>query len=106
MAVPFNIPPSHVSHHLRHLILPDGMSVTEIARRLGVSRQSVDALLNERRGLSAEMAKRIEMTFGGSAKLMMALQQRWDLAQLESRTGELAEQVTPFEWPDRKTTAE
>ena len=100
MAVEFNIPPSHVSHHLRHLILPEGMSVTEVAKRLGVSRQSVDALLNQRRGLSAEMAQRIEMTFGGSARLMMALQNRWDLAQVEQRRDELAEEVTPFTWPD------
>ena len=101
-----NIPPVHPADYLREMILPDDLSVSEVAKRLGVSRQSVDAVLNKRRGVSPEMAKRLELTFGGPAYVLLAFQRDWDLAQLESRTDELAEQVTPFEWPDRENAAE
>lgn len=95
MSLISGLPPVHVSEVLKDWILPKGMSVTEIARRLGVSRQSVDALLNKRRQLTWEMAKRIEIAFGGNARLMMNVQAAWDQAKIEARASELAEQVTP-----------
>jgi addiction module HigA family antidote len=73
------------------------MTITEIAKRLGVSRQSIDALMNQRRSLSPEMAKRIELAFGGSAELLLSLQMKYDLAKVEDRVSEFAEQLEPFE---------
>ena len=73
------------------------MTVTEIAKRLGVTRQSVDALVNARRSLSPEMAKRIELAFGGSAELMLSLQMKYDLAKVEDRVDEFAEEVEPYD---------
>ena len=100
MAIKFNIPPSHPSKILRHLFFPEGMSVTEIAERLGVSRQSVDALLNERRGLSPEMAQRIALTFGGTVRLLLNLQASYDAHRIEERREELARGVKPYTWPE------
>ena len=73
------------------------MTITEIAKRLGVSRQSIDALMNQRRSLSPEMAKRIELAFCGSAELLLSLQMKYDLAKVEDRVSEFAEQLEPFE---------
>lgn len=73
------------------------MTVTEIAKRLGVTRQSVDALVNARRSLSPEMAKRIELAFGGSAELILSLQMKYDLAKVEGRVDEFAEEVEPYD---------
>ena len=96
MSVTPNISPSHPSVFLKHWIFPDAITVTEIAKRLGVSRQSVDALVNARRGLSPEMAKRIELAFGGSAELLLGLQMKYDLAKIEDRLSEFAEEVEPY----------
>ena len=63
------------------LVEPNGLSVTDTAQRLGVSRQAVSALLNGRAGLSAEMAIRIEKLFGVSADTMLRMQATHDLAQ-------------------------
>lgn len=73
------------------------MTITEIAKRLGVSRQSIDALMNQRRSLSPEMAKRIELAFGDSAELLLSLQMKYDLAKVEDRVSDFTEQLEPFE---------
>jgi addiction module HigA family antidote len=51
--------PAHPGEVLRDY-LPEGLAVTEAARRLGVTRQTLSALLNGRAGVSADMALRLE----------------------------------------------
>lgn len=97
MSLDLNISPSHPSAFLKHWVFPDDMTVTEIAKRLGVTRQSVDALVNARRSLSPEMAKRIELAFGGSAELLLSLQMKYDLAKVENRVSEFAEEIEPYD---------
>ena len=92
----FNIKPEHPAQFIKNWVLPDDMTVTQAAKRLGVSRQSLDALLNERRSLSPEMAKRLELTFGGTAHLMLGLQLKYDLYKTELREAEIAKTVTPY----------
>jgi len=70
MAIKINMKPSHPGSVILNWILPEGMTITEAAKRLGVSRQSLDALVNERRSVSPEMAKRLELTFGGTARTL------------------------------------
>lgn len=96
MTISYNIKPRHPAGFLKNWILPEDMTVTEAAKRLGISRQSLDALLNERRSLTPEMAKRLELTFGGTARLMMALQTRYDLHLTEQRSAEIAQTLTPY----------
>jgi len=62
-----------------------------------VSRQSLDALVNERKSITPEMAKRLELTFGGTARTLLNIQTRYDLAKVEERVSEFAEQLEPFE---------
>ena len=54
-------------------VIPAGMSVTEAARRLGVSRQALSKLLNGKATLSQEMALRLEKTFGMARERLLSL---------------------------------
>ena len=70
--------PAHPGEVL-HEYLPEGMSVTEAARRLSVSRQTFSALLNGRTGVSAEMAICLAAAFGTSAEMWLSMQSAYDL---------------------------
>ena len=65
-----------------------GISVTEVARHVGVSRQNMSAVLNGRAAMSATMALRFEKAFGISADTVLAMQVGYDLAQVRLRGGE------------------
>jgi len=70
--------PAHPGEVLREF-LPEGLAVAEAARRLGVSRQALSALLNARAGVSAEMALRLEGALGTSAEMWLEMQAGYDL---------------------------
>jgi len=71
-----------------------GLSVTDAARALGVTRPALSALLNERAHLSPEMALRIEKAFGVSMDTLMRMQNSFDIAQ--ARKSEAKIKVAPF----------
>jgi addiction module HigA family antidote len=71
-----------------------GLSVTDAAQALGVTRAALSALLNERAHLSPEMALRIEKAFGVSMDTLMRMQNSYDIAQTRKREGEIT--VVPF----------
>ena len=62
-----------------------GLSITDAAARLHVTRQAMSNLLGGRAGLSAEMALRFEKAFGLSADTLMRMQAAHDLAQVRAR---------------------
>ena len=64
-----------------------GLSVTEGARVLGVTRPALSALLNERAGLSPEMALRIEKAFGVSMETLMRMQNSYAIAEARKLSG-------------------
>ena len=72
-----------------------GLSVTDGARVLGVTRPALSALLNERVHLSPEMALRIEKAFGVSMDTLMRMQNSYDIAQTRKREGDI--NLVPFE---------
>jgi addiction module HigA family antidote len=60
--------PPHPGRVVRQECLePPGLSVTDAAKALGVSRNALSELINERRGISPEMAIRLDKAFGGGA---------------------------------------
>ena len=69
------------------LVEPHGLSVTNAAAKLHVTRQAMSNLLGGRAGLSAEMAIRFEKAFGISADTLMRMQAGYDLAQVRVREG-------------------
>jgi addiction module HigA family antidote len=76
--------PPHPGEVLRELCLnPLGVSVTEAAKALGVSRKTLSAILNGRAGVSPEMAVRLSIAFGTSAESWLNQQLQYDLWQAE-----------------------
>ena len=76
--------PAHPGEVLREY-LPEGMTVTNAARRLGVTRQAFSALLNGRAGVSAEMALRLSQALGTSAEMWLSMQVAYDLWQAKQK---------------------
>jgi len=82
--------PPHPGLSVRHDCLePLGLSVTEAARRLGVSRKQLSSLVNCRSGISPEMAIRLDKAFGGGAEVWYRLQTAYDFAQAMKRADEI-----------------
>ena len=80
----------HPGLRLREEIVgPSGLSVTELARHFGLSRQAMSSLLNGRVGLGAEMAIRFEKAFGLSADTLCRMQTQHDLALARKREPEI-----------------
>lgn len=77
--------PTHPGEMLREDFLPDfDLSATALAEAIGVSRQSVNELLRERRSVSPEMAIRLGRLFGNSPEFWMNAQRAvdlWDAAE-------------------------
>ncbi len=82
--------PPHPGLYIRHDCLePLGLSVTDAAAHLGVSRKQLSDVLNGRSGISAEMAIRLDKAFGGGAAAWYQLQAAYDLAQVLKRADEI-----------------
>ena len=64
---------------------PLGLSVTEAARVLGVSRQTLNNLVNGKAGVSAEMAVRLSKAFGSEPGFWLRLQVNYELAEVRRR---------------------
>jgi antitoxin HigA-1 len=82
--------PPHPGEIIRDLYLkPLGLSVTEAAAGLGVTRKSISLLVNGHAGISPEMAARLSKAFGRTSEAWIQLQMQYDLAQIRQRTDEL-----------------
>jgi addiction module HigA family antidote len=76
--------PPHPGRIIRQeCIEASGMSVTDAAARLGVTRQTLNNIVNEKAGISALMAYRLANTFGSTPEVWLGLQNDYDLAEAE-----------------------
>ena len=83
--------PTHPGEMLREDILPAlGRPKTEIARLLGVSRQTLYDILNEKQPVTANMALRLGKLCGDGPRIWMAMQQAYDISIAER---ELANEI-------------
>jgi addiction module HigA family antidote len=74
--------PAHPGRIVRHDCLePLGLSITEAAKILGVSRQALNNVVNGKSGISADMAIRLTKAFGSTADTWVRIQGAYDLAQ-------------------------
>ena len=72
--------PPHPGEIIRELCLkPLGLTVTEAAAGLGVSRKQLSSVINGRANISPEMAVRLSLAFGTSAELWLNQQLQYDL---------------------------
>ena len=82
--------PPHPGLSVRHDCLePLGLTITDGATVLGVSRQALNSLVNGKAGISPEMAIRLDKAFGGTADAWLALQTAYDLAQAKKRSNNI-----------------
>ena len=61
---------------------PLGLTITGAARALGVTRQTLNNLVNGKAGISPEMAVRLSKAFGASPEMWLRLQANYELAQV------------------------
>ena len=74
--------PPHVGGVIRREVIePLGLTVTQAAKALGVGRQALSSLLNEKAALTSDMALRIEKAFGPKMEHLMRMQLAYELAQ-------------------------
>jgi addiction module HigA family antidote len=86
--------PTHPGAILREDVLPAlRMSVSEAARRLHVSRQTLHDLLAERRGFTTEMALRVGKLAGNGPLLWLRMQQDFDLWHAEREMADELRQI-------------
>src|SRR6202161_4582413 len=67
---------------LQECIEPSGLTITDAAAALGVTRNTLSELVNEKRGISPEMAVRLSKVFGGTEQGWLVQQAQYDLAQV------------------------
>jgi addiction module HigA family antidote len=82
--------PPHPGDFIRtEIIQPTGLSVTDAAKALQVSRPALSSLLNAHAALSGDMALRIEKAFGVKMDTLMRMQSAYEIAQTRKREKEI-----------------
>lgn len=74
----------------RQCLEPLGLSVTRAAEGLGVTRQALSDLVNEKAGVSIDMAIRLSKAFGSTPETWLAMQTAWDLWQARDRADRIS----------------
>lgn len=76
--------PPHPGRIVRQeCIEPSGLTITDAAERLGVTRQALNNLVNGKAGISPEMSIRLSKAFGSRPEVWLGMQMEYDLAQAE-----------------------
>lgn len=89
--------PTHPGEILREDFVPDyKLTVAGLARALGVSRQTVNELLRERRAVRPEMALRLSKLFGNSPEFWLNLQRALDLWEAEAAIKNEIQEIKPL----------
>lgn len=93
---PLKRPPIHPGEVVREDVLPAlGLSVSEAARRLGVSRQQLHRILACTHPITTEMALRLGRLAGNGPELWLRMQQTYDLWHAEQRLHEELARIGP-----------
>ncbi len=76
----------HPGEILREECLKESkLTITDAAKKLGVTRQTLSEVVNEKRGISIEMALRLAKAFNTTPELWLNMQQKYDLAQVKQK---------------------
>ncbi|PYT20702.1 MAG: addiction module antidote protein, HigA family [Acidobacteria bacterium] len=82
--MPMKNPPHPGGVVLRQCIEPLGLTITDAAAALGVTRTTLSELVNGKRGISPKMAVRLSQVFGGSAESWLTQQAHYELAHVRA----------------------
>lgn len=92
------IAPTHPGEMLREDFMPDyGLTTAGLAKKLGVSRQTVNELLLERRAVSPSMALRLSRLFGNTPEFWLNAQRAVDLWKAQRESGDQIERIKPLQ---------
>jgi addiction module HigA family antidote len=79
-----NLPPSHPGEILREMFINEhNLTITEVAEGLGIARGNLSAIVNERAGISPELAVKLSEAFGNTAQFWINLQKNYELWHAE-----------------------
>lgn len=82
--------PPHPGRIIRQeCIEPLGLTITDAAARLGVTRQALNNVINGKAGVSPEMSIRLSKAFGSKPDVWLGLQMEYDLAEAEKHAGRI-----------------
>jgi antitoxin HigA-1 len=85
-----NLAPVHPGEILREDYIKErGLTVTEVAKGLGIARANLSAIVNERAGISPELAVKLSEGFGNTAQFWMNLQKNYELWHAEQKVNRL-----------------
>ena len=95
---PREIAPTHPGEMLREDFMPDyNLTTTGLAEKLGVSRQTVNELLLERRSVSPAMALRLSRLFGNTPEFWLNAQRVVDLWKAKKEIKQDIEKIKPLQ---------
>ena len=91
------IPPTHPGEMIREDFIPDyKLTTSSLANALGVSRQTINEILRERRSITPIMALRLSRLFGNSPDFWLSVQHARDLWESERRYEKELNQINPL----------
>jgi len=85
--------PIHPGVHLAEELRELGVSAAELSRRIEVPVKRITAIINGRRGVSADTALRLGHWFGTSPEFWLNLQKLYELRRAQARIGEIVEKL-------------
>jgi addiction module HigA family antidote len=99
--MPTNQPPIHPGEILlEEFIKPYGITLAELSRRIGISRQQINAVINGKKGISTDMALRLSRLFCTSTELWLSGQMKWDIwHMLHGEHVDELEKIEPIKIP-------
>ena len=81
-----NLTPVHPGEILREEYIQErGLTITEVAKGLGIARANLSAIVNERAGISPELAVKLSEAFGNTAQFWVNLQKNYELWHAERK---------------------
>ena len=80
------LPPTHPGEILREDYIKErGLTVTQVAKGLGVARENLSAIVNGRAGISPELAVKLSEAFGNSTEFWVNLQKNYEVWHAERK---------------------
>jgi addiction module HigA family antidote len=81
--------PAHPGELIGETLEELGVSISEAARGLGITRQQLHNVISGRSGITAEMAVRLEKALGSTADTWLRMQMNYELAQIRERAASI-----------------
>jgi len=90
--------PTHPGELIREDLLPEtGISQTELARLMGVSRRTISEVIHERRRLTPDIAFRLAKVFNSTSEMWLNMQQAVDLWEANKNHGREYDKIRPIQ---------